>query len=140
MTAEEKAIAEAVPPTVAFPQPLPAPDDKGRAIIRALVDGHKVAIVAMESCEFCWTIFKLLKAIGVEYAAARQRPSTRCVPPFPTVPSAVLSECARRYETLNFDALEHAPGNQGNIIRASVQEYTDCVTFPQVSARRMYAL
>ena len=56
----------------------------------------------MESCEFCWTIFKLLKAIGVEYQA------------------------------LNFDALEYAPNNQGNVIRASVQEHTGAVTFPQV--------
>ena len=61
-----------------------------------------VAIVAMESCEFCWTIFKLLKAIGVEY------------------------------QELNFDALEYAPGNKGNVIRACTQELTGEVTFPQV--------
>ena len=47
-------------------------------------------------------IFKLLKAIGVEYKA------------------------------LNFDALEYAPNNLGNEIRASVQERTGAVTFPQV--------
>lgn len=56
----------------------------------------------MESCEFCWTILKLLKALGVEYSL------------------------------LNFDALQYAPGNKGNIIRASVQEKTECITFPQV--------
>ena len=32
---------------------------------------------------------------------------------------------------LNFDALEYAPGNQGNIIRASLQAHTGVVTFPQ---------
>ena len=51
------------------------------------------------------TIFKFLKAIGVEHKA------------------------------LNFDALEYAPGNQGNILRASVQELTGTVTFPQVYAK-----
>ena len=56
----------------------------------------------MESCEFCWTVFKLLDAIGVRYAK------------------------------LNFDALEYAPGNRGNVIRASVQELTGAKTFPQV--------
>ena len=32
---------------------------------------------------------------------------------------------------LNFDAIEYAPGNKGNVIRASVQEHTGEVTFPQ---------
>ena len=44
MNAEEKALFEAAPPTVAFPQPLPQPDDSGREIIRKLVEGNKVEI------------------------------------------------------------------------------------------------
>eukprot|EP00966_Prymnesium_polylepis_P213842 4952456-Prymnesium_polylepis.1 len=36
------------------------------------------------------------------------------------------------HATLNFDALEYAPGNRGNVIRASVQELTGAVTFPQI--------
>jgi glutaredoxin-related protein len=36
------------------------------------------------------------------------------------------------YKKLNFDALEYAPNNQGNVIRACVQEHTGVVTFPQV--------
>merc|ERR1719198_733860 len=95
-------MADSVPATAAFPQPLPPPDDEGRALVRGFVQSDKVAIVAMESCEFCWTIFKLLRAIGVTFA------------------------------TLNFDALEYAPNNKGNVIRASVQEMTGVVTFPQV--------
>ena len=48
-------------------------------------------MVAMESCEFCWTATKLFKAIGVQ--------------------------C----QVLNFDAIEYAPGNKGNVIRSSLQ-------------------
>lgn len=36
------------------------------------------------------------------------------------------------YRKLNFDSLEYAPDNRGNILRASVQEHTGAVTFPQV--------
>ena len=54
MTAEEKALAEGAPPTVAFPQPLPEPTDAGRALIKKFVKKDKVTVVAMESCEFCW--------------------------------------------------------------------------------------
>ena len=37
-----------------------------------------------------------------------------------------------RYSTLNFDALQFAPDNRGNAIRAAVQELTGEKTFPQV--------
>ena len=102
MTEEEKALIEEAPPTSAFPQPLPEPTEEGRSTIDAFVKSGPVTIVAMESCEFCWTIFKLLDAIGVSYSA------------------------------LNFDALQYAPNNQGNVLRASVQERTGEKTFPQV--------
>ena len=91
------------PTTVAFPQPLPEPTDQGRRAIAEFTQSETVAVVAMESCEFCWTIFKLLDAIGVQFAK------------------------------LNFDALEYAPANQGNVLRASVQELTGEKTFPQVN-------
>jgi len=102
MTAEEKAYFDSVPATTAFPQPLPQPNDEGRQVVRDFIATDTVSIVAMESCEFCWTIFKFLKAIGVSYSS------------------------------LNFDALEYAPGNKGNVIRACTQELTGEVTFPQV--------
>ena len=102
MTAEEQALLDGVPPSVAFPQPLPEPTAAAQRLLADFVQSDKVTVVAMESCEFCWTIFKLLKAIGVEYKA------------------------------LNFDALEYAPKNKGNVIRASVQELTDTKTFPQI--------
>ena len=86
---------------MACPQPLPEPTAEARLLLTEFVQSDKVAVVAMESCEFCWTIFKLLKAIGVDYSA------------------------------LNFDALEYAPNNLGNEIRASAQEHTGAVTFPQ---------
>ena len=87
---------------MACPQPLPEPTAEARLLLTEFVQSDKVAVVAMKSCEFCWTIFKLLKAIGVDYSA------------------------------LNFDALEYAPNNLGNEIRASVQEHTGAVTFPQI--------
>lgn len=102
MTDEEKELAKGAPPTAAFPQELPPPSDEGRALVKQFVGSAAVAVVAMESCEFCWTAFKLFDALGVSY------------------------------KTLNFDALEYAPNNQGNVIRACVQEHTGVVTFPQV--------
>ena len=102
MTDDEKALVQGLPPTSAFPQPLPDPTDEGRALVQRFVESDKVAIVAMESCEFCWTIFKLLDAIGVSYSK------------------------------LNFDSIEYAPNNLGNVIRASVQELTGAATYPQV--------
>ena len=102
MTAEEQALVEGLPETVAFPQPLPEPNDEGRALVAEFVASDKVTVVAMESCEFCWTAFKFLDAIGVAHSK------------------------------LNFDALEYAPKNKGNVIRASVQELTDTKTFPQI--------
>jgi len=102
VTEDEKRLVDAVPKTSPFPQPLPDPNDEGRALVRQFIASDRVTVVAMEACEFCWTAFKLLRAIGVEYQA------------------------------LNFDALEYAKGNQGNTIRASVQEHTGAVTFPQI--------
>ena len=37
MTAEEQALFDAAPPTSAFPQPLPAPTDAGRALVAEFV-------------------------------------------------------------------------------------------------------
>ena len=84
--------------------------------MQRFVESDKVAIVAMESCEFCWTIFKLLDAIGVSYSK------------------------------LNFDSIEYAPNNLGNVIRASVQgsrarrRILKCLSAASLSAvRRMPA-
>ena len=83
-------------------QPLPEPNDEGRALVAEFVASDKETDVAMESCEFSWTASKLLDAIGVAHSK------------------------------LNFDALEYAPKNKGNVIRASVQELTETKTFPQI--------
>ena len=80
MTAEEKAYFDSVPATTAFPQPLPQPNDEGRQVVRDFIATDKVSIVAMESCEFCWTIFKFLKADASRsvFAAARGPRDTSC--------------------------------------------------------------
>lgn len=54
MTDEEKELAKDAPPTTAFPQELPEPSDDGRALVKAFIGSASVAVVAMESCEFCW--------------------------------------------------------------------------------------
>ena len=56
-------------------------------------------------CEFCWTIFGLLDAIGVPY--------TR----------------------VNIDAFEYAKDNLGNTYRAALVDQTSVATFPQMFVR-----
>ena len=70
---EEQALSESAPATSALPQPLPPPDESGRALVNEFVRSAKVAVVAMESCEFCWTIFKLFDALGVGELDRRRR-------------------------------------------------------------------
>ena len=102
MTGEELELFQSVPPTSALPQPLPEATDEARKILSDFISSDKVAIVSMESCEFCWTIFKFLKAINVDHSA------------------------------LSFDSLKYAENNLGNKIRSAVQELTGEKTFPQV--------
>ena len=62
------------------PQPLPQATDEARNILENFIASGKVTIVAMESCEFCWTIFKFLKADARRsvFAAARGPRDTSC--------------------------------------------------------------
>ena len=42
MTAEEKALLTGIPATVAFPQPLPKPDDATRALVKTFISSANV--------------------------------------------------------------------------------------------------
>ena len=60
----------------------------------------KIVIFSLISCEFCWTAFGFLDAVGL----------------------------GNEYESIDIDAFEFAPGNFGNEIRAAVQAKTGVAT------------
>lgn len=101
MTAEEKDLAAS---TESKPPPgisLPPVTDEAIAFVKAKSAGAKVVVWSLEYCEFCWTIFSLFKALGVEY------------------------------EVINIDAFEYAKDNMGNKYRSALASITECNTFPQ---------
>jgi len=102
MTEEEKQIAE----SCASPAPaqilLPKPTKEAKDFVESTNKLHKITIWSLEYCEFCWTLFKLLDAIGVEYYV------------------------------VNIDSFEFAKDNMGNKYRSALSKMTDCNTFPQM--------
>lgn len=130
MTDEERAIAESTPSEAPPPIDLPEASDKAIAFVRnsiatgeggggrwqpGSIDGEqqqqqdvgkkkKIVIFSLISCEFCWTAFGLLDALGL----------------------------GDDYEAIDIDAFHFAPGNYGNEIRAALQDETHVATFPQV--------
>jgi len=102
MNAEEKALIAEAGATAALPQPLPGTSDAARDIVETAIASNKITIFAFNDCEFCWTLKKLFKAIGVET------------------------------HTVAFDSAKYAKDDLGNEIRAACQEKTGVPTFPQV--------
>jgi len=102
MTDEERAIAATTPsqppPAIELPEVTPS----ATAFVEQTVARHRVLVWSLQSCEFCWTIFKLLDAIKVPYTV------------------------------VNIDSFEFAKDNRGNHYRAALQQLTGCSTFPQV--------
>jgi len=101
MTAEETALFESTPNNPPPPIKLPDVTQDNVDFIKKVNAENKVVVWSLEYCEFCWTIFGLLKAIGVEY------------------------------KVINIDAFEYAKHNQGNQYRAALQSVTGINTFPQ---------
>jgi cysteine synthase A len=76
MNADELAIAAstpsarfdpaAAPPPATAPAPPPV-DAEAQALLDALVASQPVVLFALEWCEFCWALRKLLNALGVPY-------------------------------------------------------------------------
>ena len=102
MTAEEKAIDASAPTAPPPPPSLPAVTAPAEAFVAATNRRHRVVVWSLEYCEFCWTVFKLLDAIGVPY------------------------------HKVDIDSFEFAEGNRGNQYRAALANMTACNTFPQV--------
>jgi len=102
MTAEEKALADSTPSQPPPPIELPEVTDAATAFVQQTVGQHRLVVWSLQSCEFCWTAFKLLDAIGVPY------------------------------KVVNIDAFEFAKGNRGNKFRAALSHATGCNTFPQI--------
>jgi cysteine synthase A len=80
MNADELAIAASTPSARfdAAPPPPPSPpapptaapapvDAEAQARLEALITGEPVVLFALEWCEFCWSLRKLLKALDVPY-------------------------------------------------------------------------
>lgn len=101
MTAEEKDLAASTPSQPPPGISLPPVTDEAVAFVKAKSAGSKVVVWSLEYCEFCWTIFSLFKALGVEY------------------------------EVINIDAFEYAKDNMGNKYRSALASITECNTFPQ---------
>jgi cysteine synthase len=101
MTEEEQRIADSTP---SKPPPAPGlPDVLPEATewVQKKIHEHKVVAFMLKYCEFCWTLTRLLDALGVEY------------------------------ETIDIDSFEYAKDNMGNKYRSALCELTECKTFPQ---------
>ena len=102
MTEEEKALAQSTPST-----PPPAPDLPGvlpeaSEFVKQTIANNKVVVWSLQYCEFCWTLFKLLDAAGIQY------------------------------ELINIDSFQFAKDQIGNKYRAALCDMTKCPTFPQL--------
>eukprot|EP00472_Partenskyella_glossopodia_P006920 CAMPEP_0197516962 /NCGR_PEP_ID=MMETSP1318-20131121/1925_1 /TAXON_ID=552666 /ORGANISM="Partenskyella glossopodia, Strain RCC365" /LENGTH=544 /DNA_ID=CAMNT_0043066145 /DNA_START=28 /DNA_END=1662 /DNA_ORIENTATION=- len=101
MTEEEKSIAESTESRAPPPVPLPEVTDEAKEFNSKLIAENKVVIFSLEYCEFCWTIFGLMEALGVEY---------------------------RR---VDIDSFQYAKDNMGNKYRSALSDMTGLNTFPQ---------
>jgi len=101
MTDEEKELAASTPSQPPPGISMPPVTTEAVDFVDKAISENKVVVWSLEYCEFCWTLFKLLKAIDVPYVV------------------------------INIDAFQFAKDNQGNKYRAALAKRTDCNTFPQ---------
>ena len=146
MTDEEKELAKDAPPTTAFPRSCQSPATTGAPLSRPLSAAPRSR----------WLPWNRASFAGAQRRRRRRRCGEKLLPLLllfhrlfpPSPPLPVPPSCAApprtafklfdalgvSYKKLNFDALEYAPNNQGNVIRACVQEHTGVVTFPKSSS------
>jgi cysteine synthase A len=120
MTAEEWAVSRSTPlcrfdaPSVPAPAPaVPAPQENGEPqkvaldpaaemFIDEVVKKEPVVMFALEWCEFCWSVRKLFKQLGVEY------------------------------RSVDVDSVQYQKDDLGGKIRAVLAERTGLKTIPQI--------
>jgi len=115
MTAEEQEIAESTP-NFRFdsPPPLPPADDEAVEEVAAPPDAvsflkeatgdaeNPVVLFALEWCEFCWSVRKLMAEYEIPYRA------------------------------IDLDSVAYQENNKGGNIRAAIHEQTGLKTIPQI--------
>jgi len=65
-------------------------------------DKKPVVMFALEWCEFCWSVRKVLKAYGIDY------------------------------RSVDLDSVEYINNDRGGKIRSALRDHTRCNTFPQI--------
>jgi cysteine synthase len=108
MTDEEKALAASTPSTPPPPPRLPSAVPEAIEFVSHMNRQHPVVVWSLQYCEFCWTLTRLLDALGVPY------------------------------KQINIDAFEFAQENMGNNYRAALCEQTGCNTFPQLFVKNAF--
>jgi len=108
MTAEEKEIAAMIESTQPPAIQLPDATESEVQFLESTNKENKVVIWSMNSCEFCWTIFKFFDTIKVPY------------------------------KRVDWDSFEFAENDRGNKIRSAIQSKTGCVTYPQCFINGVY--
>lgn len=104
MTEEEKAIEASTPGEAPPAVPLPDVTPEATKFVEKTNVESPLVVWSLQECEFCWTAFGLLDALGVPY--------TR----------------------VDIDAFKFAKGNMGNKYRAALSAGTGVNTFPQIFA------
>jgi cysteine synthase A len=117
MTTDELAISSSTPSCrfdAPAPQPLPAApsapavaareplDPEAVRFVDDVVQHEPVVLFALEWCEFCWSVRKLFKQLGIEY------------------------------RSIDLDSVEYQAGDLGGRIRAVIAERTGFKTIPQI--------
>ena len=116
MTAEEMEISKSTPGFRfdAPPPAAPAPDEEEEVPVAAPVDAiqfledtthdadNPVILFALEWCEFCWSVRKMMARYEIPYRA------------------------------IDLDSVEYQEGNKGGNIRAAIYEKTGLKTIPQI--------
>ena len=113
MNAEEIALSRSTPnyrfdasvcraPVPANAKPRAGLDSAAVEEVETLVRDEPVVLFALEWCEFCWSVRKLFKHLGIEY------------------------------RSVDLDSVEYQAGDRGGKIRAVLAERTGAATIPQI--------
>jgi cysteine synthase A len=111
MTDEELEISRSTPSARfdAAPAPAPAPvaeqavaDAEAVAFVDKALADNKVALFALEWCEFCWSVRKFFDKLGLAY------------------------------RSIDLDSAAYQKDDWGGRIRAALREKTGCITIPQI--------